>query len=98
MPRIETVVDPDVPCIPEVQVVDETGEIIGSSSQTQTARHKVDVTIHRLGTSTASAVQQIDAIPIETVSDQQSSIPPETVVAASGSSEVTVADRLNSSD
>ena len=91
MPRIEIVVDPDVPCIPEVQVVDESGEIIGSSAQTHSGQRKVDVTIHRLGTSTASAVQQIDAIPIETVSDQQSSIPPEMVVAVSGSSDVNVA-------
>jgi len=83
LPRIEIVVDPDVPCIPEVQVVDESGEIIGSSSQTHTALRKVDVTVHRLGTSTASAVQQIDAIPTETVSDQQSGIPPEMVLAAS---------------
>lgn len=54
LPRIEIVVDNGIPWIPEIEVVNENGEILGSSSQADAAKQKVDIMIHRLGTAPAN--------------------------------------------
>ena len=62
-------IDDSIPWIPEIQVVDENGKLLGTSSQVCPVQRKVDIAILRSGT---TAIQQsniqsaaIDMIPAE---------------------------------